>query len=352
MPTNKNAQLRYIVIEREILKARLTAPTRLITVKHLQKACADALAEYHPESGVAEVSESTIKHDILDMRRILKHDIAFKNRVDGSKGSYYYRTPPNNLEPQLTEQIRLLLKQLEPFRGLQYISDLVLTLIKKTEQRLQIDTAGISAETIVHFEQVPYQGGRHLNDLVEARIKRHPVYFCYKPFYQDKERDVRLHPYLIKEYNNRYYVFGWDEDKQGIRNFAVDRIVSDIKGIGEVEILEHEPFQEMPHQLERLEDIIGVTLREDAELTTVLFRVSKGWVPYMETLPLHKSQQVVARGEDESVTFSIQVYPNPELQTTLLRYGESLTVLSPEWLVDSMRERVERMMGNYRANNS
>ena len=59
--------------------------------------------------------------------------------------------------------------------------------------------------------------------------------------------------------------------------------------------------------------------------------------PYIVTKPFHSSQKIVEKHKNGSVTFSVYVHNNFELERLLLGFGESLEVLSPR----SLRRRMK-----------
>lgn len=78
----------------------------------------------------------------------------------------------------------------------------------------------------------------------------------YQLFNDSTVREVELSPYLLKEYNRRWYIIGGAYDTGRILNFALDRIVS-------IEVLPGYDYHPAPDDLaDRYEDIIGVTYYE------------------------------------------------------------------------------------------
>lgn len=174
----------------------------------------------------------------------------------------------------------------------------------------------------------------------------------YKLFNTSEEREVILSPYLLKEYNRRWYLIGAADDTGKILTFALDRILS-------IEVLLGYEFREAPDDLsERYEDIIGVSYYEDREIQKILFWVSDKSAPYVDTKPLHGSQ-INLRGEKERLLreqysvpeggalFSIECMENYELIRELCSFGGELKVLSPKPVVDSIKQRIQSMVDIY-----
>lgn len=174
----------------------------------------------------------------------------------------------------------------------------------------------------------------------------------YKLFNTSDEREVLMSPYLLKEYNRRWYLIGAADDTGKILRFALDRILS-------IDVLLGYEFREAPDDLsERYEDIIGVSYYEDREIQKILFWVSDKSAPYVDTKPFHGSQ-INLRGEKERLLreqysvpeggalFSIECMENYELIRELCSFGGELKVLSPKPVVDSIKQRIQSMVDIY-----
>lgn len=87
----------------------------------------------------------------------------------------------------------------------------------------------------------------------------------YHTFTDKETREICFHPYLLKQYNNRWYLIGAADDDGKILNFALDRI--DV--VTALPEMKYKPYNE--NLAERFEDIIGVTLYEDRDIKHILF---------------------------------------------------------------------------------
>lgn len=174
----------------------------------------------------------------------------------------------------------------------------------------------------------------------------------YKLFNTSDVREVKISPYILKEYNRRWYIIGAAYDTGRILNFALDRIIS-------IKVLPGYDFALPPEDLsERFEDIIGVSYYEGADVYKIIFWVSDKSAPYVETKPLHGSQ-IIIRGEREETIrsqynvplggaiFSIECIENYELIRELCSFGGELKVLAPEPIVDSVKKRVKSLYEVY-----
>ena len=93
------------------------------------------------------------------------------------------------------------------------------------------------------------------------------------------------------------------------------------------------------------EDAIGVSV-DGREIERVILKIAKQTWPYIETKPIHGSQKVLERNENE-VMIELHLKINFELETLLLSRGEAIEVISPEYLRNRIKERVNALQSKY-----
>ena len=165
---------------------------------------------------------------------------------------------------------------------------------------------------------------------------------------------VILHPYLLKEYNRRWYLIAAATDTSKLLIFSLDRIDK---------VVPLPAYKYVPYDgdiNERFEDIIGVTLYDDRPLQTILFWVSDVSKDFVKTKPLHESQRHYKGEKEETLRqqypmleggyfFSIECVENYELIRELTSFGKDLIVLSPEDIQKKVRDRVELQFKAYKS---
>jgi len=92
--------------------------------------------------------------------------------------------------------------------------------------------------------------------------------------------------------------------------------------------------------------VIGVTLDKEAKLEKILLRISIDLYPYIQTKPLHGSQKNKEKG-DTFVMIELELFPNYELESLILSYGEGIEVISPKTLREKINNRVQMTLNNY-----
>jgi predicted DNA-binding transcriptional regulator YafY len=158
-------------------------------------------------------------------------------------------------------------------------------------------------------------------------------------------QEIVLHPYFLKQYNNRWYVFGKNDVSQFVMNLALDRITT----------IQESKKKFIPNKSidfnEYFEDIVGVTLSNEGVVQNIVLKVSNLLFPYIQTKPIHGSQKVKEQGASYTV-ISLDLIPNYELESLILSYGEGVEILKPKSFRDKIKKRIELMNINYKNNNA
>lgn len=332
MPINKNALLRQQVIDRCLSSGKRYTTTMLLAE------CNEAL------TGIGEKSVSssnTIRNDVTTI--ITKHHADVVHERVGRNDYYYYRDPDYSIYKaplkseelaQLT-QILFLLKRFEGFPRMQWLDDIL--------ERFQLMTdVDPHAARVVGFDDNPdLRGLDYFTPLVVATVRKTPIALHYHS-YKGTDFVATVHPYYLKQFNKRWFLFGFNQEYGSIFNFAIDRILG-------IETL-HVPFIENTtiDYYEYFDDMIGVTRSPDAPLQEVTLRISPFSWPYVETKPLHGTQRIIERTPDGGGIISIRVILNYELEQTILYYGENIEVLAPDSLREKIKDRARRHASLYK----
>ena len=175
------------------------------------------------------VSERTTKEDIRYVREMFDAPI----RHDRQQGGYCYEQAFDLATPvTLTERdvaaLRAAVATLNQFRELAVFADFR-GAIEKIEQAVQFRfSKPTGSQAFIAFESVvPGQGGELIDPFLTACMNGQPVRFWHRKYSEDHPQQRTVYPYLVKEHRNRWYVVGFDEYRQEIRVFGLDRIESD-----------------------------------------------------------------------------------------------------------------------------
>ena len=79
----------------------------------------------------------------------------------------------------------------------------------------------------------------------------------------------------------------------------------------------------------------------------VILKIDSFNAPYVETKPLHSSQQIIDKNNDGSIMIRLDVVLNFEPEREILGFGENIEVIAPRNLRDRIKRRVHKNMQQY-----
>ena len=336
MPTNKNALLRYQILDRCFSDFH-----RKYEIQDLVDKVNEALYDLYG----TEVSLRQIRDDIKYMRDRVTYDAPIKAyQFDGKKCYYRYEDRDftifnNALSVEEVSKLRSTIEMLGRFRDGSKNAWLE-EVISNLEYRFGVKGCG---ENIVSFEQnEQLRGLNFLGELIDSAINHQPLKILYRT-YKGKEISSTVHPYHIKQFNNRWFLFGLEESEKfgnHVANKALDRIVK-ISIAKDVAFI---PNKDIDFNL-FFKDIVGVTLPEDhKEAEPVILKFDEERFPYIVSKPIHPSQEVL---DEKDCKLQIIVRPNNELESLLLSFGPHVEVIKPEWLRQKISKKIEENLKNY-----
>lgn len=337
MPANKNALLRYKTID-NCLRNR----QRRWTLQDLVDACSDALYDFE---GIRKgISTRSVQLDIQMMR---SDKLGYNAPIEVYDHKYYRYSDPDfsitELPLSQTDYDKLaeavdMLRQYADFDYFTELSDVI--------GRLQ-DTLAIAKNKrapIVDFERnCNLLGLKFLNPLYNYIANKQTLTISYQPFSSPKPKNWVVWPYLLKEYRNRWFLFCTRVTDHKLFNLALDRMKS-------VEPNKEVAFQEDSHfdPSTFFKDVIGVTKTRKTPLETVRFIANSEQAPYIETKPVHSSQMVLERNdEDGTVLFQCKVVLNFEFYALMLSYGPGVKIISPKCAVKTIRKMLHEAAAQY-----
>jgi len=161
--------------------------------------------------------------------------------------------------------------------------------------------------------------------------------------------DKIFHPQHIREYNNRWFVFGKAEDTQFYPlPIAIDRIQEMPEEVADEE---YSPA-EQGFYAKFFKDILGVTHEVGSQVEKIKIRTHNIKVHgLIMTKPLHKSQEEISKFQEqkdgEYGEIELTIEPNRELISRILSFGSGLEIVSPESLRQRIGENIKEMMNMY-----
>ena len=334
MPINKLALIRYKTID-NCLQNRF----RKWTLDDLVDACSRTLEEFE---GITQgVSKRTVQLDIQTMR---SEKLGYNAPIVVTEKKYYSYEDKNYsitnipLTSQDLGTLTEVVEVLRQFKGFSYFDELT-GMVNKLEDKIQSQKN--KGRSYIHFEKNDLlKGLEHIEPLHKAILRNKVLDVMYQSFKAREASGIVFHPYLLKEYRNRWFVIGWAK-KKALLTLALDRIASIREAQGE-KYIKNTHFEPETY----FDDTIGVTKNVGARPQLVVMKIDRQNAPYVITKPIHPSQQLL-KTEEDGMIFSIRVTWNFELEREILGFGEQIKVLSPRRLQNRIHQRVKRMMEMY-----
>ncbi|HEU5051555.1 MAG TPA: WYL domain-containing protein [Hanamia sp.] len=198
----------------------------------------------------------------------------------------------------------------------------------------------VQPETIVQTDSIAcIQGEEYIEDLVYAISNRREIRLAYQAYHQDKAFDRKLFPLLLKEYRNRWYLLAYKFAEKKIKTYGLDRVkrlkVSDNTVHEEIDF---DPLYYFKHSF-------GITT-PDVPVKKVVLRFSKAEAPYVRSLPIHPTQEIIEE-TDEFLTVAITVTLSYELYEYILSKSPDIKVLEPAEVISEIAKRASETKKNY-----
>lgn len=339
MPTNKNALTRY-----KFLDEMLSDRHHFYDIHDLTEKCNEKLIN----AGLSEVTQRCIEKDI----KYLEYDPFFAEierfRANGKRCIRYADLSFSIFKKELSdEESNLILEVLNTigqFDGLAHF---------KWLEQFKTGLGLKERPKVISFSNNPYlQNSNLLGVLFDNTSNQIVIQLEYHTFSDKDKKKIVLHPYLLKQYNNRWYIIGAADNDKKILNFALDRIdnVTPLPGVKFI------PCRE--NLAERFENIVGVTLYEDRKIEHIVFWVSDRSKDYVLTKPIHESQKHLNSHITDAIyekyphlkngtIFSIDCIPNYELIRELCSFGKELIVLEPSSIKNAIYQLISQILEGY-----
>lgn len=331
MPTTKNALLRYQILDR-----CFSDFSRRYTFEDLLDEVNDKLYDLTGKT----TSVRTLREDIKYLGDRMSYNAPIRSiPFDGRKCYYRYASPNysifnNELSVQEVNRLASVIDMLGRYRGNDNYA-WVEEVINSLECRFGLKG---NTERLVSFESNDQLKGLHfLSDVIDATIGHQTLELTYHSF-RGPERHYVFSPHYVKQYNNRWFVFGIVEGRTDVTTLALDRFVN-LKPSGRPFIQNNTIVYD-----EYFDDILGVTKLSEYEKDDIILRFSASRFPYIISKPIHKTQQVLSH-EDHTILLPLRF--NSELEAQIFYFGPEVEVISPQWLRDRIAEKARQTAEKY-----
>lgn len=336
MPANKNALIRYKTID-NCLRNRY----RRWTLEDLVEACSDAL--YEMEGIRKGVSIRTVQGDIQVMR---SDKLGYNAPIEVYEHKYYRYAdadysitdmPLSQNDYEVMQEAVDMLRQLEDFEQFNEMSDIV----SRLQDKLAISKH--NRKPIIHFDSVPnLKGLQLLNPLYNYISHKQTIKVMYQSFSAKSPQEFILFPYLLKEFRNRWFLYGSRVKDLVLYNLPLDRIVS-IEAI-DIPYEENKRF-DVEHFFD---DVIGVSKNINNTPRKIEFWADAEQSNYIITKPIHRSQKLISKNqEDGSCIFKIEVVVNYEMYSVFMSYGPGIKIISPKFVAKNLEGKFKKAFQQY-----
>ena len=338
MPITRSAFQRYRLIDEVISRY-----PRQYSKQKLFDLCRD-------KCGIRSLS--SLEKDIQRLREDHDAPIAYDKRRNG----YYYTDPQFRLlrlmlSPDDMEALDYAREVLAATQGDSVAGELT-NALQKVRQSLDI-IREVKTETptrrVVYVEERILGGNRqYVPVLIRAINLNRQIAFRYRK-HETATPDAltgipklrTLHPILLREVADSWYVIGYDEPTGKERTFALDRM-SDLDITDELCAV---PPAILTNVSELFEHIYGIT-DSSGPVEEIVLAFSPLFGRYVKAKPIHQTQEVLSDTDTECV-IRLRLAPNRDLLMHLRSYGEHLTVLQPATLVREMKASLTAMLAKY-----
>ena len=343
MPQNKNFQKRVTILD-ECFASRTGAYTL------------DRLMEVLEEKLAVNVSRKTLQNDIKYIRETIENNqsetidfsenpVFFSKLFEGKKTIFKYADENLALGNQLLsksdqEQLEETLAILSRYRNREdfFWLDELYPRIEASFNLVHEDYNGL----ISYQSNRDYSGQSWVGKLYNQLLRKKVLTIEYKGFKDAKSYLRKIHPYHLKQYNDRWFLFGFEESEKytGITNLALDRIIEITETLERIQ----------PNETawgDFFDEMIGVSRPANEEAVEIKLRFSAKRIPYVLTKPIHGASQRLDKTDLENRTIILNLFPNNELYQTLLSFGDDMEVLAPKKIVEKFKEITTEMKNLY-----
>ncbi|BDD02087.1 WYL domain-containing protein [Persicobacter psychrovividus] len=289
------------------------------------------------------VSERTVKQDISDLKNGVFRDKMAPIKCNQKLGYHYTDANFSLFGGELSEMdkgevknVITMLSQYQQYEQFSSIKESIQLLSAQFDVALQAE----KKQQKIFYDEQPLKGIGLIADLHKVLNEDGTIQLLYRTF-DGEEYDALVHPYLLKQYNNRWFLIGMTDSDKELRVYPLDRII---------QFEQKEYSLEYPPQYPNVSALynlcVGVTIYKDTQPENVKLKFYGNRKHYVLTKQLHKTQEVIEDTEDYLIV-QLRVYLNKELESKILEYGADVEVLEPEPLRESIKGLFEKAIKRY-----
>lgn len=304
-----------------------------------------------------QIKRRQLQYDLEALRDLYGAPLEMKR---GARRIKYEDASYSIITHEMKESLRSMSEQLDSIQmnpRLLWLQNLILML------QDSYFTNEMAMEAIDFGDNLEYENSSRVHEFFSYIMNKQVLELNYNAGFGKPQKRI-IHPYFVRQYNNRWFLFGWNEKAaqegkpaSGILNLSLDRITQ-IKTVPdsykEVSIDDIRAFKE-----EYFADIVGVTrIESEGRIPLVLhFDFNTGDEKqdnsarrdyyYLKTKPFYpyiafsSNDFIKKNGYAEA---SMNIIPNKELEGILLRYADTARIIAPPIFQNRMLRRIQNIV--------
>lgn len=304
-----------------------------------------------------QIKRRQLQYDLEALKDL--YDAPINNRR-GARRIRYEDASYSIVTYEMKESLRSMAEQLESIQmnpRLLWLQNLILML------QDSYFTNAMAMEAIDFGDNLEYENSSRVHEFFSYILNKQVLELGYNAGFGKTQKRV-IHPYFVRQYNNRWFLFGWCEQAakeqkpaSGILNLPLDRI-DNVKPVSapykEVSVQDVKDFKE-----DYFGDIVGVTRIESEGRIPLVLRfdfnsgdekkdnASRRDYYYLRTKPFYPyisfpcEESIKEKGYAE---VSMDIIPNKELEGILLRYADTAKIVGPEKFRNRMLSRINTIL--------
>ena len=328
MPISKNAMRRCLIID------------QVICDRHYHKPNMQRIIDVCREQGI-EVSSETIQKDINMMKKDRPNGFGAPIKFDFQLQEYIYTDPKFTINGvKLSPEDASVLAE-----SLVLIKCMMRTELGDKLRHAMEKVLSSSLEEVDQNERYPIlktmepprsRGYEFMDLLIDCCKVGIPISFIHYSYKNERFKSIVLHPYVVREFENRWYVYGFSETHNALRSFGLDRIYEPIK-------LDKKYQKGNTREiLSFLNDMYGVFPLEVETPIEVVLRADPLTTKFLTAYPIHDTQELI-KFTNGGAHVKLKLIPTMELIHLVWSYGPSLRIIAPDWLIEKQKSLKTRI---------
>ena len=294
----------------------------LLTNKGILSNC----KELDKKSKIATCENSArkrIQNILKTLQNVLKIDIIKKGKANSVTAGYL-------IESTITFELRMFISL---YKSVYFNNELLKVLVSENN---------VYSNLCLDYQHNLNSDIKRINTILYAIRDSQILEIKYQGNRDKKQSTIKIKPYLLKTYLNRYYVISDGDEEFEYRSYCISNIHSIIP-------VKDEKF-DMPDIKEikkQFSEIIGVSMYRVRPETVVLKFKAKQHLYFIDEKWVKDYKIIEGNINDREVTISFEARHNGELEQRIINFNENITVISPESLKNKVINKLKRTLSNY-----